>query len=108
MASIDYDNSVKGELFRTIHGLCEEERDVSMDLSQRQLQWTANPDIFEGGSLRLNPVAFEPPDRYHPRFRLSWFTLVLDGGGMQLLVKKGDPGTLNEDVFASYILDHSA
>lgn len=106
MANIDYGNSVKGELFRTIHELCEEERDVSMDLSLRQVQWTADPDIFEGGSLRLNPAGLEHLDRYHAGFLLKWFSLELDGGDTRLSVKRDDLGTLNEDMFAVDILEN--
>lgn len=107
MAGINYGNSVKGELFRTIHALCEEERGVSMDLSLRQVQWTADPQIFEGGSLRLNPAELEHVDRcYNSGFLLKWFSLELEGGDTRLSVKWDDPLTLNEDMFALDVLEN--
>ena len=101
-----YGPSVKGELFKFVHRVCETEMDVTMD-RDRTLQWFASQDIFSG-YLALNPVELKyPPRRRNSIFLVSEFTLEIDEGETLFAVRRSDEGDLSNDPLAEYVLDQA-
>lgn len=75
MARFEYGDSVKGMLFQTVHELCDQEIGVSMPERTRQIQWTADAEVFDD-VFKLNPVSlkFAPHGR---KFLVTAFSVEL-------------------------------
>ena len=103
MFEVMYGSSVKGELFKFVHRICETEMDVTMGRDRTQ-QWFASQDIFSG-YLALNPVELKyPPRRRDSIFLVSEFTLEIDEGDTLFAIKRSDEGDLSNDPLTEIIV----
>lgn len=106
MAGVEYGNSLKGDVLRFVHEVCELELGVSMG-REKIIQWSAHPEIF-AGYLALNPVALKfPPNNRGNNFLVNAFELILDNGDMSLFIDREEEGDLNGDVWVEDVLDQS-
>src|SRR5689334_9235083 len=106
--TVDYGDSMRGELFRFVHSLCETELEFPSG-PVTYVKWTGRLAVGDG-MLTIDPVTLSIPRNSENRvFRVLEFSLNLDYGETNLAIYSYNKGDLNDEltVWSKYMLERA-